>query len=586
MEAYRMICGKQKWVTAACVLGCLLLACIALGASFHPAHPALAARTIVQNTRLSQSLQSPETPEAAEDGKILYTLYMPYFPNQYAPMPTATPRPTVTPPILLGTPSAQPTPQEPQVNPTVTSLATTSPAPGLPTSTAMPTVTPGGPTLTPAPTTQPTPGGPTATPEPYFGFGVEAFDLQSYSQQIRSLGARWTRQNALHWTVIEPNPGERNWQQAATLENRLIKSSAEKLETILIVRLTPAWAQKVPGSVCGPVRSDKFADFGKFIYDVVARYSQPPYNVTYFEIGNEVDALINSEPDEFYGCWADAGDSLYRGGGYYASMLKVVYPMLKAANPKAQLLLGGFLADCDPLHPPTPTADCSYANFFEGILKEGGASYFDGVSFHSYDYYLETPGHWSNYGWSSAHNKIGPALIPKARYYKHMLGVYGVTGKYLLDTEAALICTACTPAMQLETAKAWYVPEVFAAGMAEGLKAVLWYSHEGWRGSDLRAPDGSLLPAAVALRLAHTKLGDAIYLGPILPADVGNVGVVGYKFKQGNRTLWLVRAFDAVERPIELKALPTAVSDPLGNPISPSKNLTMTLMPVYIEWGS
>ena len=361
------------------------------------------------------------------------------------------------------------------------------------------------------------------------------------------------------------------------------QAASVNLNTILIIRGTPPWAQKVAHSLCGPIKSDQFASFGQFVYEVVTRYSQPPYNVTYFEIGNEVDALNYLDPDIEFGCWAGGEDATYRGGGYYASMLKVVYPRVKAANPQAQVLLGGFLADCDPVHPPTPTSDCSYVRFFEGILKEGGADYFDGISYHSYDWYHEIPGQWSNANWNSAYNKLGPSLIEKARYYKSMLRAYNVTGKYIIDTEAALICSTCIPEMQHERAKTWYIPELFAAGMAEGLRGVLWYSYEGWYGSGL--VDGNqLAPSAEAIRVAHAKFGDATYIGQIVPSDVGTVGVMGYKFKQGNRTLWLLRSYDVHERVITFKTPPTTISDPLNTPMQPSTSLTLTLKPLYIEW--
>ena len=408
--------------------------------------------------------------------------------------------------------------------------------------------------------------------------------MQTGAQQISDIGAVWTRQNSLFWPTIEPSPGDRKWESVSQLEANLRQASASSLNAILIIRGTPTWAQKMFHSTCGPIKEDKFAQFGQFVYEAVLRYSQPPYNVKYFEIGNEVDALTYLDPDDWFGCWADAEDPVYRGGGYYASMLKVVYPLVKAANPQAQVLLGGFLADCDPVHPPNTTADCSYVRFFEGILREGGAAYFDGVSFHSYDFYYETPGHWGNANWNSAYNKMGPSLIPKARYYKSVLSAYNVTGKYILDTEAALICFSCTPGTQHEVAKTWFIPELYAAGIAEGLRGVLWFSYEGWNGSELVDSNSKLLPSAEAIRVAHAKFGNATYLGPIVPSDVGTVGVVGYKFKQGNRTLWLLRSYDTRNWAIALKTLPTSISDPLDTPIQPTTSLTLTLKPLYIEW--
>jgi len=76
----------------------------------------------------------------------------------------------------------------------------------------------------------------------------------------------------------------------------------------------------------------------------------------------------------------------YYGGGYYAEMLKAVYPAIKEADPQAQVLIGGLLLDCDPTHPPEGK-DCKPSKFLEGILKNDGGDYFDIISFHGYPPY-------------------------------------------------------------------------------------------------------------------------------------------------------------------------------------------------------
>ena len=43
-----------------------------------------------------------------------------------------------------------------------------------------------------------------------------------------------------------------------------------------------------------------------------------------------------------FGCWDDPEDAYY-GGEYYAEMLKVVYPVIKEADPEAKVLFGGLL---------------------------------------------------------------------------------------------------------------------------------------------------------------------------------------------------------------------------------------------------
>jgi hypothetical protein len=64
---------------------------------------------------------------------------------------------------------------------------------------------------------------------------------------------------------------------------------------------------------------------------MVAHFSASPYNLIYWEMGNEPDvAVIDGE--WVYGCWGETGDE-YFGGGYYGDMLKQVYPIMKTTHP-------------------------------------------------------------------------------------------------------------------------------------------------------------------------------------------------------------------------------------------------------------
>jgi hypothetical protein len=122
----------------------------------------------------------------------------------------------------------------------------------------------------------------------------------------------------------------------------LIEASDRGLNIILIIRSTPSWAQKRSGVSCGAVKFEKLSAFSKFVGDAVARYSNPPYNVKYWELGNEPDIDPSLVPsDNPFGCWGDDTD-LYYGGGYYAEMLKQIYPVIKAADPEAHVLIGVY----------------------------------------------------------------------------------------------------------------------------------------------------------------------------------------------------------------------------------------------------
>jgi len=56
---------------------------------------------------------------------------------------------------------------------------------------------------------------------------------------------------------------------------------------------------------------EKLQAFTSFIEDVVRRYSIPPYNVQYWEIGNEPDIAPEQLPSDMpFGCWGKTGDPI------------------------------------------------------------------------------------------------------------------------------------------------------------------------------------------------------------------------------------------------------------------------------------
>ncbi len=209
-----------------------------------------------------------------------------------------------------------------------------------------------------------TPVSPTYPTNPVFGVEMMS-ELANPNKTgpvdlVASAGAAWVRYNGLIWSKVEPTVGARNWtwdyDSAHPQDNtdyRLQNATKYKLTPILVIRSTPTWAQKMSGYTCGPMTQSTIDEFAKFVKDAVARYSAPPYNVMYYEIWNEPDVdPVSTKKDYPYGCWGDPNDLNYYGGGYYAEVLKQVYPALKQANSNAQLLVGGLLVYCDPANPP------------------------------------------------------------------------------------------------------------------------------------------------------------------------------------------------------------------------------------------
>ncbi len=421
---------------------------------------------------------------------------------------------------------------------------------------------------------------PTAAALSVFGVETNQVNASGGFDQISQTGTNWVRRNAVVWSDVEPTQGARVWSALAGLEAELRNASSKGMQVVMIVRGSPLWARKVPGSACGPIRQDKLAAFGNFMHDLVARYDAPPFNLKYWELGNEPDidpSLV--PPDAVFGCWGDQNDPYY-GGRYYAEMLKAVYPQIKSADPQAQVMVGGLLLDCDPRsvcaaigHSDKP------AKFLEGILKGGGGPYFDGVAFHAYDGYFGELGRYAVPNWKTAWNTTGPAMVAKSNFIKSLLSANGVSGKFLMNTETALICNACRNDSTFERTKGFYVAQVYAAAIAQGLRANVWYSVLGWQNSGLLGERMNALPAFNAFKFASTELRSAQPVREITEF----AGVKGYEFDRGDRRIWLVWSLDGLAHSITLPRAPVTIYRVDGTSALTSASLSVTIEPLYLE---
>ncbi|MFV2045252.1 MAG: hypothetical protein ACC700_18720, partial [Anaerolineales bacterium] len=342
-----------------------------------------------------------------------------------------------------------------------------------------------------------------------FGVGMDQMLPSTGLDQVEQAKASWIRRSPLNWSDVEPFEGARDWSKLAGLEQELIDAASRGINVLLIVHSTPTWAQQVSGYRCGRIRQDKLGAFAEFVHDLVQRYSGPPYNVKNWEIWNEpdIDPDIIADPSWGFGCWGDESDPYY-GGGYYGEVLKVVYPKVKQADPSSKVIIGGLLLDCDPDNPPAGQ-DCKPSKFLEGILRNGAASYFDGVSFHAYEYYSDALGEYGNGNWNSSWDTTGPVTIAKTQFLKGVLANYGVSGKFLINTESGLLCVPAwgiTCEGTFQTTKAYYVAQAYTVAIAEGLKGNVWYSLLGWRNSELLDSSLNPRPAYYAFQFARSEI--------------------------------------------------------------------------------
>jgi hypothetical protein len=417
-------------------------------------------------------------------------------------------------------------------------------------------------------------------------FGVHVYDYtdQEGVIQLRQTDTAWVRGFELVWSDLEPNSAADAWTLPADLVSQIEVARADGFEPILTVRSTPIWAQKYTEPeyfFCGPIMETEFDDFANFLVEALDQFPLTA-EIKYLEVWNEADvAWEDVAGDRIWGgCWGEKTDLDFYGGDYYAAMLQVVYPVVKAAYPNVQILLGGLQMECDP---DMVGATCTSTRFFDGILEGGGGAYFDGISFHAYDYYGGEPGTYANTSWNSAYDTTGPVVTAKLGYLRARLQEYGVTGKYFLNTENSLLFDEWVGDADFEETKAGYLVKSYATSISLGLKANLWYELVGhWaKGVGLlELVSLDPFPAYDAYQFASQTLNNVEPLGEVTI----NPLMTGYAFRKATGLVWVVWSTDGSAQTVDVDVEPVAVYDIYGIAISnPTNLISLSYQPVYIE---
>jgi hypothetical protein len=164
---------------------------------------------------------------------------------------------------------------------------------------------------------------------------------------LRALGTHWVRLFAT-WPDLEPQRGvfAANWM--ASYE-RTFASLPPGTHVIIDMVDTPQWETGSTDPHTPPANPE---DFAAFIGTVARAWAG---RVAAYEIWNEEDASR---------WWTGAPDP-----AGYTALLKVAYPAVKAADPNAQVVLGGLTGNDYP--------------FLEGVYAAGGGGSFDAVGVHT-----------------------------------------------------------------------------------------------------------------------------------------------------------------------------------------------------------
>lgn len=189
---------------------------------------------------------------------------------------------------------------------------------------------------------------------------VEEWKIQRSLQMVREIGAPWIVE-FFPWAYYQGKDGGIAWEHPDQVINH---AHAQGLQIIARIGLTPGWARP-PDTPLTYLDADAYDDFAAFTAVFAKRYHG---KVSHIIIGNEPN--LNYE-------WG------YRITTYqdYVDLLKVVYPVVKAANPDVVILAGALAPTLEPEGSPWGLNDLTY---LAGMYEAGAAVYFDGLAVHAY----------------------------------------------------------------------------------------------------------------------------------------------------------------------------------------------------------
>ncbi len=412
-------------------------------------------------------------------------------------------------------------------------------------------------------------------------------------ERAKGLDAHWIRLKTVHWRDVQPTEdGEYDWSALAKFEGELAAAQAADLTPIVILHKHPDWAI-IPetDAMCAAIDTQYFDDYARFLSALVERYSQRPYNVHHWELGNEPDVdpvLLSKLFQEHFGCWGDIDDPFY-GGRHYGEMLKVVAPAMRKQDPRATIIIGGLTLD----KPNTQAPDKGKPELFlKGILEAGAGASFDVVAFHTYPWYISpdvdsdrSDVYWADYG---------GLTLGKIAYINELLRTYEVK-KSLYMNEGALIYPTDPkypslrddeiPAEFLQ-AQADHIVRQLTRALSAGVEVYSWYTlhRSGWFASGLLNGDLTPRPVYTAYAFYIETIG---YTRPV-PTDAYGSGVYAYRFDQRYHRVDVVWSKTAEEQIIRV---PTndlrTVYHRDGSILEPIDRRTMQdvgvgLSPVYI----
>jgi hypothetical protein len=279
-------------------------------------------------------------------------------------------------------------------------------------------------------------------------------------QLLEEAGVQWVRAN-VNWRYIEPREGQIDQGLLAEYDYAVSKARAAGIKVLMLIggNDVPYWASGDPDKYSDSQGQHwdkryppgRMADYASLVSFTVEHFG--PMGVSDYEIWNEpnLDAFWSPKPN----------------ASRYTDMLRAAYPAAKAADPTANVILGG-LSKNDFV-------------FLEQVYAAGGGDYFDGVAVHPYAFKEAPSTHW--YGrddWGPMQkgdpDRVSWNCFPGIKEVRASMVANGDSEKKIWATEFGWSVTSQTdgvsPAKQAE-----YLTEAFEYVEKFGwMKAMFWYT--------------------------------------------------------------------------------------------------------------
>lgn len=419
-------------------------------------------------------------------------------------------------------------------------------------------------------------------------FGVQMYgntsDTSSFHPYLLESGASWLRVET-SWNSVEPvdvDPAAYNW---AAIDNILAAAREDMggLNLIVTIEDAPGWAATEPDK---PIFPAQLPEFVEYVAALVERFDGDGIDdapgapiILHWEFYNEPDADYR---------WGGniIGES---DGDLYAQMLAAVYPAVKAANPSAQVVLGGLAYDWFRDNSNGPFV----REFLDDILLAGGGQYFDVMNFHYY------PAFWPN--WTTQ----GPGLFEKAEFIRNKLASYGLEKPTIL-TESGWHNNADPGLPSDDETQIRYVVELFTQSMAADLDVMVWwmlYDAGGVYPYDTGLVTNDVTPTEKlsfdVYKTMVTELSAAHFNRRLSNAETGNSDMEAYLFtdnvhQQEIYVAWLDPLDSTATASLKLAApqvtvrsivngSTTVISDAADGKVDGKVTVTVSGRPVYIE---